>query len=81
MPKTWVTMFGTHEFSYQLTCDFAAIVGFMIVASIRTDQMNIPLLLGTFFAGSAGAIALQQHSGRHFTNHQPGRGRGVISRL
>ena len=47
-PKTWVTMFGTHEFSYQLTCDFAmtvkpiilliaAIVSFMIVASIRTD--------------------------------------------
>jgi hypothetical protein len=41
-------MFGTHEFSYQLTCDFATtakpiilliagIVSFMIVASIRTD--------------------------------------------
>lgn len=47
--KTWnTTMFGTHTFSYQLTCDFAetakpiilliaAIVSFMIVASIRTD--------------------------------------------
>ena len=46
--KTWTTMFGTHQFSYQLTCDFAgmakpiilliaAIVSIMIVASIRTD--------------------------------------------
>lgn len=48
-PKTWATSnFGTHEISYQLTCDFAemarpiilliaAIASFMIVASIRTD--------------------------------------------
>ncbi len=47
-PKTWNTMFGTQIFSYQLTCDFAttakpiilliaAIVSFMIVASIRTE--------------------------------------------
>lgn len=46
--KTWNTMFGNQIFSYQLTCDFAAmfkpillliaaIVSFMIVASIRTE--------------------------------------------
>jgi len=46
--KTWSTMFGTHAFSYELTCDFAttfrpillaiaAIVSFMIVASTRTE--------------------------------------------
>jgi len=46
--KTWSTMFGTHSFSYELTCDFAttfrpillaiaAIVSFMIVASTRTE--------------------------------------------